>query len=112
MSDNRHKELVNRIIAMYIAVYLPVKEEERVQTWLTDGTYAEEKDSALWSLWNEIDPDSAGEEYSVLCSVKKEIGLDTPDGIYTYKSLWFKVAAVLVLTLLIAGVWACYCLTK
>lgn len=112
MRDRREK-IINELIKNYACYSVSKSAQEQVQKWLISNSYTQEKEKALWNLWNEIEPEYIGNAEESLCDIKRTLGIPVlrmavpkkqPQRKEILRRQILRVAAVLLPFILIIGV--------
>ncbi|MDD3037676.1 FecR family protein [Bacteroides sp.] len=104
MKDN----YIYRILNQFFTYSYPSEMEEKVQKWIVNDRWSEEKENALSTIWNEIQVAPNAKTYHSLDKVKKTIGLEEkPKLLLKHNRRWLKYAAAVIPLFLLVG-WYLY----
>lgn len=98
--EKNKKNLISRIIHAYLSKRFSEEKEEKVQRWLIKDSYAEEKEQASLSYWNDLKKQADSNTAKALERVNKRIGFGLKLPLYKKIS---RIAAILIPLLLIGG---------
>jgi len=97
------KDYIGKVFRKFLGYSYPPETEQKVQEWIVDEQYSEEKREFLYNYWSELEPQTESTIYSSLEAVRRKAGLEQQAKKLLMCRRLLRVAAVLLPLFLLAG---------